>query len=247
MKLDVSSETVNMLFDNGFEEQILDVLLAFENSKRWNVSDIPISPVLIDSNEEEIIINQEIYKSYQLFLQRINNVNTAGEIPFILLGKQKEINGRRYIFFDKIQYMITDNLSEVMVHHDGKKLENLINNSSYDVISIGHTHGNVAEETKNTSLTRNIPESIASKYRIRDVGLNLSIADINSHQSVLKYAKNVGDKKILQTVIMYNGDMIILGSNGITKCNQISALLDNGDVVSLPTASNTIEKNMNNI
>ena len=41
--------------------------------------------------------------------------------------------------------------------------------------------------------------------------------------------------------------MIILGSNGITKCNQISALLDNGDVVSLPTASNTIEKNMNNI
>lgn len=247
MKLDVSSETVNTLFDNGFEEQILDIVIAFENSNRWNVSDIPISPLLIGNNEEEIIINQEIYKSYQLFIQRINNVHTAGEIPFILLGKHKEINGGRYIFFDKIQYMITDDLSEVMVHHDGKKLENLINNSPYDVISIGHTHGNVIEEIKNTSLTRNIPVSIASKYHIRDVGLNLSVADINSHQSVLKYAKNVGDKKILQTVIMYNGDMIILGSDGITKCNQISAILDNGDVVSLPTASNTIEKNMNNI
>lgn len=243
MKLDVSSETINKLFNSGFEEQILDIAMVFENTDKWAISDIPISPLLIGISDYEIIISHDIYESYQIFLQRINNSDTAGEIPFILLGNRQETNGKSYIYLDKIQYNISDELSDLSVKHDGKLLEKLINSSQYNVISIGHTHGNVAESKKNSSLTRNIPSPLINAYQIRDVGLNLSVADINSHQSVIKYAKEVGNKEILQTVIMYNGDMVILGSNGVTKCDHISALLNNGEVVSIPTGSIRVERN----
>lgn len=242
MKIDVSSDTIKQLFDNGFEEQIIDIMMLFENTDMWSISDIPISPLLISNNSEGIIISQEIYDVYQMFIKRINNPDTAGEIPFVLLGNRKEINGKKYIFLEKIEYDISDNLSDLSVKYDGVNLENLIKNSSYNIISIGHTHGNVVETEKGSTLTGNLPSSLFEHYQIRDVGLNLSVADINSHRSVINYAKKLNGKEILQTVIMYNGDMIILGGFGISKFSDINALLKSGETISMPTGI-TINKN----
>lgn len=237
MKFDVSSDTINKLFDQGFEEQIVDIVMQFENETDKCVSDIPISPFIIQDNGEEIIISEEIYTCYQEFIKRINDPKTAEEIPFVLVGNRKKNNGKSYIVLEKIEYSISDDLSDLCVKLDAEKIERLIKDSQYSVIAIGHTHGNVDDSKKRQVLASQLSQNLIDKYQIRDVGLNLSIADIDSHQIVVDYAERYGNKEILQTVIMYNGDMVILGSKGINKCSSVTVVLNNGNVISISTGS----------
>lgn len=237
MKFDISSNTINKLFDQGFEEQIVDIVMEFEKETDKCVSDIPISPFIIQDNEEEIIIREEIYNCYQTFIRRISKPETAAEIPFILVGNRKEKYGKSYILLEKIKYSISDDLSDLRVKLDAEEIEDLIKNSQYSVIAIGHTHGNVNDAKKGQVLTSKLSQDLIDKYQIRDVGLNLSLADIDSHQSVIEYAKKWGNKEILQTIIMYNGDMVILGSKGINKCGNVNAILNNGNIISISTGS----------
>lgn len=117
-----------------------------------------------------------------------------------------------------------------------KKFRELVSNSGYGVISIGHTHGNVSKEKKKNSLTGQLPNDISEKYEIRDVGLNISVADIWQHEAFKPIASQIGNKRILQSIIMYNGDIIIIDDNSISKSNNVQAILENGDLINLSTS-----------
>lgn len=47
----------------------------------------------------------------------------------------------------------------------------------------------------------------------------------------------------MQTVIMYNGKIVMLSSNGISKSNNIQLILSNGEVIMLSTGTSTQEIN----
>ena len=95
MRFDVPSEIINKLFEQGYEDQILDIVMACENDQSTEVSDIPISPSKILDSGDKVIISSKVYQIYNQLLKRISNCDTAKEIPFFLLGNRKEKVGKQ--------------------------------------------------------------------------------------------------------------------------------------------------------
>ena len=93
MKFDVPPVVINKLFEQGYENQIVDIVMACENNATLEVSDIPISPTVMEDSDEQIIICPNVYETYTKLVQRINNTDTAQEIPFFLLGNRKNVDG----------------------------------------------------------------------------------------------------------------------------------------------------------
>ena len=236
MKFDVPSIVINKLFEQGYEEQILDIVMAFETDSSKEVSDRPLSPSLMNDSGENIILARKVLQEYNKLVERIKNPETAQEIPFFLLGNIKNIDGQDYVAIQEIRYSIDGDLNDLRVSIDEEQFKKLVSNSSYDVISIGHTHGNISEEKKQNSLTRQLPSNISETYAIRDVGLNISVADIWQHEAFKQIASQLGNKKILQSIIMYNGDIIMIDDNSISKSNNVQAILENGNIINLPTS-----------
>ncbi len=239
MKFDVPSIVIEKLFSHGYEDEIVDIVMAYENTPNTEVSDIPISPTIMQDSNDRIIISQKVYEIYKQLVQRINNPETAQEVPFLLLGNKREVDGETCIVIEDIHYDVSKALSETSVTDDEEKFRELMKNENYSVISIGHTHGNVTEQLKSTSLARTLPDEIREKYNIRDTGLNISVADIWQHEAFIQIAHELSpSKEILQTVIMFNGDMIMINPNGITKSNQVHTILLDGSYEVIPTGEN---------
>ena len=243
MKFDVPSQVINKLFDNGYEEQIIDIVQEFENDNTREVSDIPLSPSIIQDSGEQIIISPMVYEQYQKLVSRISNPNTAQEIPFILLGNKKNIDGKNIKVIENIVFCNQSSLDDLRVSIDEGLFKKCLTDPLCFVVSIGHTHGNVSEGKKRNTLTSNISDSIKEKYDIRDVGLNISVADIWQHEAFRYIASNYENKEIMQTVIMYNGDIIMLSPTGISKSNNIQTVLSNGEIIMLSTGTSNKEMN----
>lgn len=236
MKFDVPSVVINKLFNCGYEEQIIDFVIACEDKKDLEVSDIPLSPTLMTDSGESVILSSKVYNIYLQFVERINNPKTAQEIPFLLVGNKKNIDGKDYLIMEDIIYDMKNALSETHAFDDEQKFRNLLMNEKYSVVSIGHTHGNVAEEIKTKTLARMVSRELKTKYDIRDVGLNVSIADIWQHEAFKQIATGLAPtKEILQTIIMYNGDVIMINPEGISKANDIQTILQDGSYHKLPS------------
>lgn len=231
MKFDVPGPVIHKLFNNGYEEQLVDFALECENMGNIEVSDIPLSPLLIKNSNDNVIISEEVYDEYKKLIIRINDSNTSEEIPFLLLGNRKKIDNKDYIIFEEIVYDLTNAVSDTSATIDEDIFRNKIKDSNYSVISIGHTHGNVDENTKNKTLARTISDKLKFKYSIRDTGLNVSVADIWQHEAFKEIGKKLSpNKEIMQTIIMYNGDIIMINSNKIEKANNIKVVFKNGDI-----------------
>lgn len=236
MKFDVPSIVINKLFEQGYEEQVLDIVMAFEQDSSKEVSDIPLSPSLMSDSGDNIILTSEVLQEYNKLVERIKNPETAQEVPFFMLGNTKNIDGQNYVVIQEIRYSLDGKLNDLRVSIDEEQFKDLVSNSTYDVISIGHTHGNVSEDKKQNSLARQLSSDISEKYAIRDVGLNISVADIWQHEVFKQIARQLGNKKILQSIIMYNGDIIMIDDNSIGKSNNVQALLETGKLINLPTS-----------
>lgn len=60
---------------------------------------------------------------------------------------------------------------------------------------------------------------------IRDAGLNLSLQDFVSYESLYDYFKNNPNIRTGQTVIMYNGEMVMLGKQQ-NKLSRMTTIMD---------------------
>ena len=49
---DVPAKVINRLFDNGYEEQIIDIVCEFKDDNTREVSDIPLAPSIIQDSGE---------------------------------------------------------------------------------------------------------------------------------------------------------------------------------------------------
>ena len=59
MKFDVPSVVIDKLFNNGYEEQIVDFLMACEDKDGLEVSDIPISPTLMGDSGDKVVVRAD--------------------------------------------------------------------------------------------------------------------------------------------------------------------------------------------
>lgn len=238
MKFDVPSVVIDKLFKSGYEEQIVDFAMECENKENTEVSDIPLSPTLMKDSGDKVIFSPKVYSVYMQFISRISDPQTAQEIPFLLVGNKKNINGEDFVVIEDIIYDMKNALSETHVSDDEETFRKLMASEQYSVVSIGHTHGNVSEEMKSTTLARTLPDELKSKYDIRDTGLNISIADVWQHEAFKQIAEELAPtKEIMQTVIMYNGDIIMINPNGITKSNEIQTILQDGSYQVIPSGT----------
>ena len=69
MKFDVPPIVIDYLFNNGYEEQIIDIVMAFEKKDNTEVSDIPISPLAMKESKEKVIMSPKVYNIYREFVQ----------------------------------------------------------------------------------------------------------------------------------------------------------------------------------
>lgn len=123
MKFDVPPVVMGKLFENGYEDQIIDIVMAFETDSSKEVSDIPLSPISIRNSEQHIVLSINVLEEYKKLVERIKNPETAEEIPFYLLGNDKIFNGKDVIFIEKIIYSIDDNLDDLRVSIDEQKFK----------------------------------------------------------------------------------------------------------------------------
>ncbi len=217
MKNDVPKEIISKLFELGYEEQIIDFVLAFENNSNFSISDIPLSIHSLPNNDEEVIVSKKIYDCYNEFFKRINNPLTASEIPFFLLGNRYLIDGKSLIYFEDIIYDLNEAICDYHVQNNVSKFQQLLQDSKYNIISIGHTHGNVSN--KDHTLAYLAPSNLISKYQIRDTGLNISVADYWQLLAYEQIAQN--QKEVKQTILMYNEEVITI-SNDLSKSLNIN-------------------------
>ena len=237
MKKDVPPQILSKIMDEGYEDLIVDIFMKEKENDEYEISDIPISPKIMKNSNEQVIISQKVFDTYLKLVQRISNPETAEEIPFFLLGNRKVIDDKTVVEYEDIIYNIEEALSETIVSTDHNKFNELLNDDRYNAISIGHTHGNVREETKKKSLATNLPEDLRKMYGIRNTGLNVSVSDIWQHEYYKQIAeqKTQGRKQIFQTIIMYNGDFITISSDEIAKSNNVK--VQNRDNITIPTAT----------
>lgn len=184
--------------------------------RNMDISDTPISPVSLDDEYTPILLSDNVVDTYNKLVETINNPDTALEYSFVLLGKSASLSGDNCYMIDQIIdcSLYDGNLSSRQTRLDNDKLNQIIQNaqnSGYNFISIGHTHPNIPEEERQITVANYLSDDEKDSEYIRDAGLNLSLQDFVSYESLYEYFKNYPNIRTCQTVIMYNGEMVMLG------------------------------------
>ena len=64
--------------------------MACENKENTEVSDILLSATRMADSGTKVILSSKVYITYMQFASRISNLQTAQEIPFLLVGNKKK-------------------------------------------------------------------------------------------------------------------------------------------------------------
>lgn len=59
--------------------------------------------------------------------------------------------------------------------------------NGYDYISMGHTHPNIPKEERTTTIANYLSDEVRDSEYIREAGLNLSLQDFVSYESLYQY------------------------------------------------------------
>lgn len=183
--------------------------------RNMDIGDTPISPVSLDDEYTPILLSENVIETYNKLVQTINVPETALEYSFVLLGKSASLSGENCYMIDQIiDCSIYDkNLSNRQTRMNNDKLNEIIRNAKnngYNFISIGHTHPNIPEEERKSTIVNFLTNEQKNNEYIREAGLNLSLQDFVSYESLYEFFKENPNIITCQTVIMYNGEMVML-------------------------------------
>jgi len=207
---DLRDRTVEIAKASGLSEMIDEIskeqnLFDFESQ-----SNIPIPPEKIGDTGQTIMVSSTPSETLDVFVEMINENDTALEFPFLLTGTATE--GNMSLADISLLYSNSQTLASRIVEVDSQLLGNAVNNaneSGRNMYVIGHTHPNVSGDEKNKTLTSKVSEKIKNKYGIKDIGLNLSLQDFYQlvfFQEALK-GKIPEGSKVYLTVLMYDGTL----------------------------------------
>ena len=229
-------EKFNLFPDDRFTtimqqtEKILKEHNAELANRNMDIGDTPISPVSLDDEYTPILLSDNVVDTYNKLVETINNPNTALEYSFVLLGKSASLSGEKCYMVDQIIdcSLYDDNLSNRQTRMDNNKLNEIVANaqkSGYNFISIGHTHPNIPEEERQATVANYLSDEEKDIAYIRDAGLNLSLQDFVSYESLYEYFKDNPNIRTCQSIIMYNGEMVMLGKQQ-NKLSRMTTIMD---------------------
>lgn len=187
--------------------------------KGMDIGDTPISPMSLEDDYTPILFSPEVMSSYKRLVELINIPETAKEYSFVLLGKLGTLGGQRCYLIDQ---MIDCNsqesdLSSRVTKIDEQKLNQTVQfalQNGYSFISLGHTHPNIPEEERTTTIANYLSDEVREGEFIREAGLNLSLQDFVSYENLYQYFVKNPNIKTAQTVIMFNGEMAMISKMG---------------------------------
>ena len=219
-------------FDNIISQslEVLNNNPELVSNKNMDVSDTPISPMMIDDEYTPILFSSEVMASYKKLVEIINVPEKAKEYSFVLLGKLGSVARDKCYIVDKLIDCNLENadLSSRVTKIDEVKLNKTILfalQNGYNFISLGHTHPNIPNEERTTTIASYLPEEVKDREYIRAPGLNLSLQDFVSYESLYQYFLNNPNVKTAQTVIMYNGEMVVISKEN-SSLNRFVVLMD---------------------
>ncbi len=200
------------------------------SERGMDIGDTPISPMALDDDYTPILFSQEVMVSYKRLVDIINKPETAKEYSFVLLGKLGTLGDQKcYLVSQMVDCNSKNsNLSSRVTKMDGQKLNQIVQfalRNGYNFISIGHTHPNIPEEERTTTIANYLSEEIRYSEYIREVGLNLSLQDFISYESLYQYFSQNPNIKTAQTVIMFNGEIAMVSKTG-SSLNRLAFLID---------------------
>ena len=212
----------NLFGNSNYDHIIEESMKALqENSfqfigKDMDVGDTPISPVSMTDDLTPIILSNDVMQEYKKLITLINDPATAKEYSFVLLGKSATFNNEQCYFIDKMVdcNSNTDDLNNRETRMDETKLNDAINfgrANGYNFYSLCHTHPIISDIDKETTLAKYLPDEVKDSEHIREAGLNLSLQDFVSYEALYKYFESKPNIKTCQTVIMFNGEMVMFG------------------------------------
>ena len=219
-------------FDNIINNsmQVLTEHPELVSEKRMDIGDTPISPMTLDDDYTPMIFTKEVMDAYKKLVNIINIPETAKEYSFVLLGKSGTLGDQKcYLVNQMIDCNSKEsNLSNRVTKIDEEKLNQAVQfalKNGYDFISIGHTHPNIPEEERTTTIANYLSNEVRESEYIREAGLNLSLQDFISYESLYKYFERNPNIRTAQTVIMYNGEIAMI-SKSASSLKRLAFLLD---------------------
>lgn len=221
---------------SNFDDIITNSMQVLENNpelveqRGMDIGDTPISPMTLDDDYTPMLFSNEVIESYKKLVGVINIPETAKEYSFVLLGKSGTLGGQKCYLIEKmIDCNSKDtNLSSRVTKMDEQKLNQTVQfalQNGYDFISIGHTHPNIPKDERTTTIANYLSDEVKNNEYIRDAGLNLSLQDFISYESLYQYFINNPNIRTAQTVIMYNGEMAMISKMG-SSLNRFAILMD---------------------
>lgn len=210
--------------------QVLSENPELVSQRGMDIGDTPISPIALDDDYTPMLFTPEVVASYKRLVDIINVPETAKEYSFVLLGKSGTLGGQKCYLIDQ---MIDCNsqesdLSSRVTKMDEQKLNKSVQfalQNGYDFISIGHTHPNIPEEERTTTIANYLSDEVKDSEYIREAGLNLSLQDFVSYESLYQYFVKNPNIRTAQTVIMFNGEMAMVSKTG-SKLSRSAVLMD---------------------
>ncbi len=223
-------ETSN--FDNIINSsmQVLSDHPELVSQKGMDIGDTPISPMVLEDDDIPIIFSSEVTASYKKLVDMINIPETAKEYSFVLLGKSGTLGDEKCYLVDQMIdcNLQGSNLNNRVTKIDEQKLNQTVQfaiQNGYDFISIGHTHPNIPKEERTATIANYLSEDVKNSEYIREAGLNLSLQDFISYESLYQYFRENPNVKTAQTVIMYNGEMAMISKTG-SSLSRSTILMD---------------------
>lgn len=219
-------------------------------SKRgMDIGDTPISPMALNDDYTPVIFLPEIITSYKKLVDIINIPETAKEYSFVLLGKSGTLGGEKcYLVDQMIDCNLHDfDLSSRVTKIDEQKLNQTVQfalQNGYNFISIGHTHPNIPEKERTTTITHYLSDDVKNKEYIREAGLNLSLQDFISYESLYQHFRKNPNIKTAQTVIMFNGEMAMISKTD-SSLSRLVVLMDKttGEEIYVSSKEEFVKKN----
>jgi len=210
--------------------QVLNDIPALVSERNMDIGDTPISPMMIEDDYTPIFFSPEVIEEYKRLVEIINVPETSKEYSFVLLGKFGSFGGEKCYIVEKLIDCSKEDsdLSNRMTKTDENKLNETIRfalQNGYNFISLGHTHPNIPEEERLTTIASYLPEEVKNSEYIRDAGLNLSLQDFISYESLYQFFANNRNIRTCLSVIMYNGEIAMVSKEN-SSLNRFVILMD---------------------
>ena len=213
---DVQEKTLSVARASGLGD-IIDEISEEQGLMDFSaMSDIPIPPDLLTTDDLAVQIGPVLSDNRQTLLDAMSDEQTAFEVPYCLYGTTFEVNGKSTTDLSYMEYLLSDSDQTTVVAFDADKLgrvvEKITSNNRLNTLVIGHTHPPVAEATAKNMLTAKLSKEILTRFNIKEIGLNLSLQDL--YQLVYLH-EQLGDRiNIMSAVLMFDGDWVFVNYDG---------------------------------